>query len=90
VTRYSSAAPVDPPEPEDPVTVPELYPGQMVLPLTGLAADKAGATGATPRFQVHSVLQTDGLHPGADPPVRLAWTMIDPVAPVVVTAEPLV
>ena len=40
------AAPLEPPEPPVPVTVPVLNPGQMTDPLEGLAVPKAGATGA--------------------------------------------
>jgi hypothetical protein len=42
---YSSEAPEEPPEPAAPVTDPELYPAQIVLPLFGDADERVGAVG---------------------------------------------
>ena len=56
---YSSAAPVDPPEPPAPVTVPVLKPAQIVLPLAGLAELKAGAVGVDATVQVLMVLHDE-------------------------------
>ena len=60
---YSSAAPVDPPEPAAPVTVPVLKPAQILLPLAGLAELKAGAVGVDATGQVLIVLHAEALHP---------------------------
>ena len=60
---YSSAAPVDPPDPAAPVTVPVLKPAQIVLPLAGLAELKAGAVGVVATGQVTMVVGPVALHP---------------------------
>ena len=57
--RYSSADPVEPPDPAAPVTVPVLKPAQIVLPLAGLAELNAGAVGVEATVQVHMVLQDE-------------------------------
>ncbi|MCX6934495.1 MAG: hypothetical protein NTZ29_17705, partial [Verrucomicrobia bacterium] len=58
---YSSAAPVGPPDPAAPVTIPVLNPAQMVLPLAGEATPSVGATGVDPTVHVlivlHAVLE---------------------------------
>ena len=56
---YSSAAPVEPPVPAAPVTVPVLKPAQIMLPLSGLAALNAGAVGVDATVQVEMVLQEE-------------------------------
>ena len=60
---YSSAAPVDPPDPDAPVTVPVLKPAQIVLPLAGLAELNAGAVGVDATGQVTMVVGPVALHP---------------------------
>jgi hypothetical protein len=61
--RYWSDAPVDPPVPALKVTVPVLNPAQIVEPFAGLAEERAGATGAFPTVQVHTVLHVEVEHP---------------------------
>ena len=60
---YSSDAPVEPPEPALPVTVPVLNPAQTVEPFTGVAVFRVGAVGVPPKVHVHMVLQALLLHP---------------------------
>ena len=60
---YSFAAPVDPPEPPVPVTVPVLKPAQIVLPFAGLAVFSVGAVGVEPIVQVQIVLHAELLQP---------------------------
>ena len=60
---YSSAAPVDPPDPAAPVTVPVLKPAQIVLPLAGLAELNAGAVGVDATVQVLIVLHDEFKQP---------------------------
>ena len=60
---YSSAAPVEPPDPAVPVTVPSLYPAQMVLPLAGVAELNAGAVGVEATAQVTMVFGPVELQP---------------------------
>jgi hypothetical protein len=69
LTLYSSAAPVDPPEPADPVTVPVLNPAQMVAPSAGVAVPNVGGTGADPTIHVQMVVQDVAEHPLPEPPV---------------------
>ena len=57
--RYSSAAPLEPPDPAAPVTVPVLKPVHIMLPLSGLAALNAGAVGVEATVQVVMVLQEE-------------------------------
>ena len=52
LSRYSSAAPVEPPEPAAPVTVPVLKPAQIVLPLAGDAELNVGAVGVEATVQL--------------------------------------
>jgi len=87
--RYSLAAPVDPPEPPVPVTVPALYPAQMVVPLIGLAVPRVGATGAVPMVHVAMAPHAVAVHPYV-PPVLRDCTITLPVAPVVEIAALLV
>jgi len=56
---YSSAAPVEPPDPAAPVTVPVLKPVHIMLPLSGLAVLNAGAVGVEAMVQVEMVLQSE-------------------------------
>ena len=56
---YSSAAPVEPPDPAAPVTAPVLKPAQIVLPLAGVAELNAGAVGVDATVQVEMVLQEE-------------------------------
>jgi hypothetical protein len=56
LTLYSSAAPVEPPEPADPVTVPVLNPAQMVAPSAGDADPNVGPTGDEPTTHEQIVL----------------------------------
>jgi hypothetical protein len=63
LTWYSLAAPVDPPEPPAPVTVPVLNPAHIVVPLAGEAALNVGATGVEPNAHVHIVLHAVVVHP---------------------------
>src|ERR1700739_3912985 len=88
LTWYASAGPVLPPEPAVPVTVPVLYPTQIIPPLAGLAELKVGAAGALTTDPGQMVLHADVVQPV--PPVRCACTITLPVAPVVVMAVPLV
>ena len=60
---YSSAAPVEPPVPAAPVTVPVLKPAQMVLPSTGDATLNAGAVGVDATVQVEMVLHAEAEQP---------------------------
>ena len=50
--RYSSAAPVEPPEPAAPVTVPVLKSAHIVLPLAGDAELNVGAVGVEATVQL--------------------------------------
>ena len=68
--RYSSAAPVEPPDPAAPVTVPVLKPAQIVLPLAGLAELNAGAVGVVATVQVEMVLHTEAEQPYVPPVLR--------------------
>ena len=86
---YSSTAPVEPPEPEAPVTVPVLKPAQIVVVVTGDAALRAGAVGVEPTVQVQMVDQAEFEQP-YEPPVLLDWTITLVVAPVVTIAAPFV
>jgi len=61
--RYSSAAPVEPPDPAAPVTVPVLKPAQIVLPLAGVAELNAGAVGVEATVQVERVLHAEAEQP---------------------------
>ena len=56
---YSSAAPVEPPDPAAPVTVPVLKPAQIVLPSTGDATLNAGDIGVEATVQVEMLLQSE-------------------------------
>ena len=60
---YSSTAPVEPPVPAAPVTVPVLKPAQIMLPLSGLAALNAGAVGVEATVQVEMVLHAEAEQP---------------------------
>ena len=53
------AAPVEPPEPPVPVTVPELYPAQMVLPSAGDAELSVGAVGLDAIVHVQMLLHDE-------------------------------
>jgi len=61
--RYSSAAPLEPPDPAAPVTVPVLKPAQIVLPLAGVAELNAGAVGVEATVQVEMVLHAEAEQP---------------------------
>ena len=63
LTWYSLAAPVEPPEPPVPVTVPVLKPAQTVLPSAGMALPSVGATGVEATVQVLRVLQAEAIQP---------------------------
>ncbi len=54
---YSSAAPLEPPEPDVIVTVPVLNPAHTVLPEAGVAVFKAGDVKDPDKVQVLTVLQ---------------------------------
>ena len=56
---YSLAAPVEPPEPPVPVTVPVLNPAQMVLSSAGDAELSVGAVGVDAIVQVQIVLHDE-------------------------------
>ena len=60
LTWYSSAAPVEPPDPAAPVTVPVLKPSHIVLPSAGLAADNVGAVGCEATVQLATVFHVVG------------------------------
>jgi len=60
---YSLAAPVDPPDPPVPVTVPVLNPAQTILPSPGLAVPRVGAVGAEATVHVQIVLHEELLQP---------------------------
>ena len=86
---YSSAAPVEPPEPAAPVTVPVLKPEQIIVPVAGDAALNAGAAGVDAIVQVLIVFHEEFEQPQL-PDVLRDWTITLVVAPVVVIAAPLV
>ena len=60
---YSSAAPLEPPDPAAPVTVPVLKPAQIVLPFAGVAELNAGSVGVDPTVQVEMVLHAEAEQP---------------------------
>ena len=59
LTWYSSAAPVEPPEPAAPVTVPVLKPTHIVLPSAGDATLRVGAVGVEATVQLLIVLHDE-------------------------------
>ena len=59
LTWKLATAPVDPPEPAVPVTVPVLYPAQTTLPLAGEAELSVGAVGVDATVQLQIVLQLE-------------------------------
>jgi hypothetical protein len=59
LTRYSSAAPEEPPEPGNPVTVPVLNPAQIVVPSDGDADPNVGAMVIEPTVHVQIVLHAE-------------------------------
>ena len=60
---YSLTAPVEPPDPPEAVTVPELYPAHTMVLLAGEATLSTGAVGVDATVQVQIVLQAELLQP---------------------------
>ena len=63
LTWYSFAAPLEPPEPPVPATVPELKSAQIILPLAGDAVPNVGAVGVEATVQVLIVLHAELAQP---------------------------
>ena len=63
LTRYSLVAPVLPPEPPVPVTVPVLKPAQTTVLLIGDAELRVGAVGLVVKVQEEMVDQSESTQP---------------------------